>query len=151
MSEAGGIHWELGESRKAIIAAQLANDDAAETVAWMRLPDALVNAAGSGAAKQLAPMLLALREARAEATAASKDRRTDAIVSEHNQSMLLDQAEIVQAEQGQQAARLGLAEASILALLLALAVSKADRTALTERIAVLDARILALEAGLSDE
>lgn len=150
MSESGGVHWELGEARKAIIAAQAANDDEAETAAWMRLADALVNAAGTGAAKQLAPMLLALREARAEASAAAKDRRTDAIVSEHNQSMLIDQAEIVQGEQGQHAARLGLAEASILALLLALAVSKADRQALTAQNAALEARVAALEAETSD-
>ena len=134
----GGVHWELGEARKLIIAAQQADDDDALTAALMRLADSLVNAASSGAARELAPMLRALREARQEAQKAHSERRTDAIVSEHTQDMLLDQAEIVQAEQGQQAARLGLAEAAILGLLLALAVSKADRVALEKRIAELE-------------
>src|SRR5678815_5011148 len=100
----GGVHWALGEARKEIIAAQIAGDDDAETLGWMHLADSLVNAASSGSAKELVPMLKALRAARAESQAAHADRRTDAIVSEHNQSMLIDQAEIVQAEQGQQAA-----------------------------------------------
>jgi len=149
-SETGGTHWELGKARELIIAAQQADDDEALTVALMQLADALVNAAGTGAAKQLVPMLLALREARAEASAASKDRRSDAIVSEHNQSMLIDQAEVVQAEQGRHAARLGLAEASILALLLALAVSKADRAALEARVTALEVRVSALDTKPSD-
>jgi hypothetical protein len=143
----GGVHWELGEARKLITDAQLGGDAAAETLGWMRLADALVNAASSGTAEQLVPMLLALRQARAEAHAAHAERRTDAIVSEHNQSMLIDQAEIVQAEQGQQAARLGIAEAAILALVLAKAVSKADRVALAAQIAELEARVVRLEAG----
>jgi len=150
----GGVHWELGEARKEVIRAQDAGDVEAETLGWMHLADALVNAASSGSAKELVPMLKALRSARAESQAAHADRRTDAIVSEHNQSMLIDQAEIVQAEQGQQAARLGLAEASILALLLSLAISKADRAALTshnaaltERVTVLEQRVVDLEAG----
>lgn len=144
--QTGGIHWELGESRKLIIDAQLGGDTAAETLGWMRLADALVNAASSGTAEQLVPMLMALRAARAEAHQAHSERRTDAIVSEHNQSMLLDQAEIVQAEQGQQAARLGIAEAAILALVLAKAVSKADRAALLAQIVELEARVARLEA-----
>lgn len=143
----GGVHWELGEARKAIIAAQEANDTAAETVGWMRLADALVNAASSGSADALVPMLIALRAAQSAAHKASTDRRTDAIISEHNQSMLIDQAEVVQAEQGQQAARLGLAEASILALLLARSASKADRAKLDAQIADLTARIAELEAA----
>jgi len=141
----GGVHWELGEARKEVIRAQDAGDVEAETLGWMHLADALVNAASSGSAEQLVPMLRALRQARAGADAAHADRRTDAIVSEHNQSMLLDQAEIVQAEQGQQAARLGLAEASILALALARAVSHADRAMLTARNAELAERVTALE------
>lgn len=154
--QTGGIHWELGEARKLIIAAQLIDDDDALTNALMRLADALVNAASSGTAKELAPMMLALREARADAKAAQSERRTDAIVSEHNQEMLIDQAEIVQAEQGQQAARLGLAEAAILGLVLSLAVSKADRAMLTKqheeqevKITALIARVAALEIGRS--
>jgi len=151
--QGGGVHWELGEARKEVIRAQDAGDVEAETLGWMHLADALVNAASSGSAMELVPMLRALRAARAESQAAHQDRRTDAIVSEHNQSMLLDQAEIVQAEQGQQAARLGLAEASILALALARAVSHADRIALAahnaelaERVAALEQRIAELEA-----
>ena len=53
--EAGGIHWELGEARKLIIAAQFANDDVALEAGLHRLVDALVNAAGSGSALQLVP------------------------------------------------------------------------------------------------
>jgi hypothetical protein len=141
----GGVHWSLSEARKLIIAAQIAEDIDAETEGWMQLADCLVNAAVSGTAKELVPMLLALREARAESHAAHTERRTDAIVSEHNQDMLIDQAEIVQAEQGQQAARLGLAEAAILSLVLALAISKADRAMLTKQHAELEARIKRLE------
>lgn len=141
----GGVHWELSEARKEIIRAQDAGDVDAETLGWMRLADSLVNAASSGSAKELVPMLQALRAARAESQAAHQDRRTDAIVSEHNQEMLIDQAEIVQAEQGQQAARLGLAEASILALALARAVSHADRQRHTAEIAALEQRVAALE------
>lgn len=143
---AGGLHWELGEAREQMIAAQLANDAAALTLALMRLADALVNAASSGSADALVPLLLQLREARGEAHKAASDRRSDAIVSEHNQNLLIDQAEVVQAEQGKQAARLGMAEASILALLLARGVSNAGRQALTAQIAELERRIAALEA-----
>jgi hypothetical protein len=148
---AGGIHWELGEARALIIAAQQANDDEALTIALMRLADALVNAASSGAAEQLVPMLLALREARDSAQQARAERRTDAIISEHNQAMLLDQAEIVQAEQGRVAARLGLAEASILGLLLALAVSKADRSRLLAQFAELEKRVEEVERGTRND
>lgn len=147
--QAGGIHWELGEARKLIIAAQLIDDDDALTNALMRLADALVNASSSGAAIQLVPMMLALREAKAEAHQAHAERRTDAIVSEHNQEMLIDQAEIVQAEQGQQAARLGLAEAAILGLLLALAVSKSDRALLAKQHLEQEARIKELDARVT--
>jgi hypothetical protein len=144
-ASAGGIHWELSKARQLIIAAQTADDADAETVGWMRLADALVNAALSGTAKELAPMLKALRAARDEAHQAHSERRTDAIVSEHNQAMLIDQAEIVQAEQGQQAARLGLAEAAILGVLLAMSVSKAERAAMGARVAELTARVAELE------
>lgn len=147
MPESGGVLWELGEARKLYVAALLAADDGALEVASHRLVDALVNASSSGAALQLVPMMLALREARTDAQQAHSARRTDAIVSEHNQSMLIDQAEIVQAEQGQQAARLGLAEAAILGLLLALAVSKADRTAMSAELIELKARLARLEAS----
>lgn len=149
--QTGGIHWELGESRKLIIDAQLGGDTEAETTGWMRLADALVNAASSGAAMQLVPMMLALREARGESQSAHAERRTDAIVNQHNQDMLIDQAEIVQGEQGQHAARLGLAEAAILGLLLALAVSKADRAALTQQVVELEARLTRLEAAGADD
>ena len=142
------VQWELTEARKLIIAAQLCGDTDAETVAWMRLADALVNASSSGSASQLVPMLRALRDAREESHQAYTERRSDAIVSEHNQSMLLDQAEIVQAEQGQQAARLGLAESSILSLLLALAASRASRALLDSRTQELEHRIANLETRL---
>ena len=145
----GGVHWELSEARKLIIAAQLADDCDAETAGWLRLADALVNAASSGTAQQLVPMLMALREARSESQSARTDRRTDAIINQHNQDLLIDQAEIVQAEQGQQAARLGLAEAAILALALARAVSHADRAMMTKQIAELEARIALLEGAQS--
>lgn len=144
--QTGGVLWELGEARKLYVAALLAGDDEALEAASHRLVDALVNASSSGAAIQLIPMMLALREARGETQQAHSERRTDAIVSEHNQSMLISQAEIVQAEQGQHAARLGLAEAAILGLLLALAVSKADRAALSAQIVELEARLARLEA-----
>lgn len=143
----GGHHWELSEARELMITAQLANDDAALTLALMRLADALVNASASGSADALVPLLLQLRAARSEAHKASSDRRTDAIVSEHNQALLIDQAEVVQAEQGKQAARLGLAEASILALLLARGVSNAQRQALTSQMSELEARVARLEAA----
>jgi len=144
-SETGGTHWELGKARELMISAQQADDDEALTVALMQLADALVNAASSGSADALVPLLLQLREARGEAHQASADRRTDAIVSEHNQSLLIDQAEVVQAEQGKQAARLGLAEVSILALLLSRAESSAGRKALTQQIAELGRRVARLE------
>lgn len=145
--EAGGVLWELGEARKLYITALLAGNDAALEVASHRLVDALVNASSSGAALQLVPMMLALREARGESNQAHASRRTDAIVSQHNQDMLIDQAEIVQAEQGQQAARLGIAEAAILGLALAKAVCKADTTALTQQVVELEARLARLEAA----
>lgn len=147
--QAGGALWELGEARKLYVAALRAEDDTALEVASHRLVDALVNASSSGAALQLIPMMLALREAKAEAHQAHAERRTDAIVSEHNQELLIDQAEIVQAEQGQQAARLGLAEAAILGLLLALAVSKADRALLTKQHEEQEARIEGMEARVA--
>lgn len=153
MNNTGGVHWELGEARKDIIAAQQSGDLEAETLGWMRLADALVNAAGEGAARQLAPMLKALREAREEAKAARNDRKTDAIVSEHNQTMLIDQAELVQAELGRHAARLGIvemrmaeSETTMHTFALAKAVSMADFTLMAAQLELLSERVTRLEA-----
>ena len=163
----GGVQWELGEARKEIIAAQRVNDPEAETQGWMRLCEALVNAAGSGAARVLAPMLAELREAREAVMAARAERKTDVIVSEHNQSMLIDQATVMQGAQGRTDARLGIVEMRMSELerilnefALARVVSIADVallgaqlelasdriTHLEEQASPLDARVTALEA-----
>lgn len=100
--QAGGIHWELSEALNLIEAGRAAQDWQMERLGWVRLSQALVNAAGSGSAKQLAPVL----------RQAANERKEDAASTAHLVMLLLDQTEKEHGELGRQAARLGLVEAA---------------------------------------
>lgn len=121
----GGATWEAGEAWKLIVAAKLARDLNAEQLGWIRLMEAFTNASGSASAAQLIPMLKGLQIVQDE-------RKSDAASVEHVTGMLLDQAEIEQAEMGQHAARLSLIDVAIAAALVA-------ATDLSERVAALEA------------
>lgn len=100
MSEGGGIHWELDEALKLIEQGRAAGDWGAERLGWVRLTEALVNAASSGSAAQIAPVL----------KQAYEERKEDAANTAHLVRLLLDQTEKEQGELGRQAARIGLIE-----------------------------------------
>lgn len=100
MTESGGVHWELEEALKLIEQGRAAHDWGMERLGWVRITNALVNAAASGSSAQLAPVL---RQAHAE-------RKEDAASTAHLVGLLLDQTEKEQGELGRQSARLGLVE-----------------------------------------
>ncbi len=85
----GGVEWEAQKALEMMVQGLI------------RFSEALRNGASAASAEQLIPMLLELRNVKAA-------RQSDAASSELNIGMVLDQAEIEQAELGRHTARLGL-------------------------------------------
>jgi hypothetical protein len=85
----GGVEWEAGEALKLMV------------TGLIRFSEALRNGASSASAEQLIPMLLELRDVKLA-------RQEDAASTEHVTGMLLDQAEIEQADIGRHAVQLAL-------------------------------------------
>lgn len=103
----GGNAWERRKAFEMYKAARLAGDVDAEIQALIRSQDALVNAVISELAKQANPIRLEMRIIRDQ-------HKEDEASQAHVNLLITALEEGVQAEQGKQAARLGMAEAAII-------------------------------------
>jgi hypothetical protein len=92
--EPGGVEWELGKALELM------------QQGLLRFSEALRNGASSASAAQLIPMLEGLDAVR-------DDRREDAASMEHSLGMVLDQAEIEQADMAKLLTRMALVELAI--------------------------------------
>jgi hypothetical protein len=105
MSEAGGTEWELSTALDMALAGRAAGDEAAERLGWIRFSEGLRNVVQSAVASQIVNLTIQLRKVRDQ-------HKEDEAAQAHVNLLITALEEAVQAEQGKQAARLGMIEAA---------------------------------------
>jgi hypothetical protein len=102
----GGSEWELGKALDMALAGRAVGDEAAERLGWMRFSEGLRNVVQSAVASQIVNLTTQLRRVRDQ-------HKEDEAAQAHVNLLITALEEGIQAEQGKQAARLGMAEAAI--------------------------------------
>lgn len=105
MGESGGNEWERRKAFEMYKAARIAGDIDAEIVALSRTMDALVNMVVTELAKQSIPIRIEMRVIKAQ-------HQEDSASQAHVNSMIIDLETASQAEQGKQAAQIGILSAA---------------------------------------
>lgn len=102
----GGVEWELRTALDMVFVGRTSGDEDKERLGWIRFSEGLRNVVQSALANQVIPIRVELRIIRDQ-------HKEDEASQAHVNQMIITLEEGVQAEQGKQAARLGIAEAAI--------------------------------------